>query len=181
MLKQFLFISIILLGLQLSTAQQPKDNIEISGDYIEKILPALALSSTFIWKNDKRDYLQFVYTLGSTLIVVNGLKRTVNKQRPNGKRYAFPSGHTASSMTSAAFLQIRHGWKAGVPAYLIAGYTGWTRVHANKHDYWDVLAGGAIGVASAYIFAKPFEKSPVKVASFDIRDNGFEISLNYTF
>ena len=44
------------------------------------------------------------------------------------------------------------------PAYALAAYVGWGRVYSRKHHWWDVVAGGAIGAASAYIFTKPFAK-----------------------
>jgi hypothetical protein len=40
------------------------------------------------------------------------------------------------------------------PAYVLATYTGWTRVTADEHDTADVLAGAAVGIASSFILAK---------------------------
>jgi membrane-associated phospholipid phosphatase len=40
----------------------------------------------------------------------------------------------------------------------LATYVGWARTYAKKHDWWDVLAGAAIGAGSAYIFTRPFAK-----------------------
>jgi membrane-associated phospholipid phosphatase len=31
---------------------------------------------------------------------------------------------------------------------------GWSRVYANKHDYWDVLGGTILGISCSYVFTK---------------------------
>ena len=95
--------------------------------------------------------------MGVSFVVTHGLKRLINKERPNGGDYSFPSGHTSAAFTGAAFIEKRYGYKLGVPTYLLAGYVGWSRINANKHDYWDVASGAIIGIGSAYLFTKPFK------------------------
>ena len=128
------------------------------GDNLQIALPISAFSSTFIWKDNQKAQSQFIKTMGSSFIVTHGLKILINKERPNGGDYSFPSGHTSAAFTGAAFIEKRYGYNVGVPAYLLASYVGWSRVHANKHDYWDVLGGIIIGYGSAYIFTKPINK-----------------------
>ena len=82
--------------------------------------------------------------------------------------YALPSPHVVFARQTvlhptdvykrqgAAFIQRRYGWKWGIPAYAIASYVGWSRTYAKKHDWWDVVAGAALGAGSAYIFTRPF-------------------------
>jgi hypothetical protein len=85
--------------------------------------------------------------LGRTLAVSYTLKYTVSEERPNGEdEQSFPSGHTAVTFTGAEFIRKEFGWGWGTPAYLAASYVGFTRVHADKHYAWDVLAGAAIGI-----------------------------------
>jgi hypothetical protein len=43
----------------------------------------------------------------------------------------------------------------GAPAYAVAGYVGWTRIDADKHDGWDVLAGAALATALTHAFVTP--------------------------
>ena len=51
-----------------------------------------------------------------------------------------------SAMTAVAgVLQKRHGWKAGIPAYLLATYVAVTRIKTQKHFASDVLAGATLG------------------------------------
>lgn len=177
-MKRNLIILISLLySLQLSAQ---KSNIEISGDILSVALPVAAYASTQIWRDDQKPGWRFVAAIGTSTLLTQSLKRIVNKTRPNGGSYSFPSGHTSSSFTGAAFIQRRYGWKAGVPAYLLASYTAWTRIYANKHDYWDLLGGSIIGIGSAYLFAKPYQKKDIDF-SFNKSGDYYIFSLNYRF
>lgn len=105
------------------------------------------------WEGLKEGALTAAATAGATLI----LKYAVKEERPDHSNFhSFPSGHTATTFATAAFLQRRYGWKFGVPAYALAAYVGWGRVYSKKHHWWDVVAGAAIGAGSAYIFTKPW-------------------------
>jgi membrane-associated phospholipid phosphatase len=82
--------------------------------------------------------------------ITNGLKFTVRRARPDGGRNGFPSGHTSAIFATASVLHRRYGWKAGVPAYLLASYTGVSRLSENKHYPSDVLFGAAVGLAAGH-------------------------------
>ena len=157
-----------------------QNGVETSGDILATALPAAALISTLVWKDDQPATLQFAETIVTSFGVTHVLKRVVNKPRPNGGDHAWPSGHTSSAFSGAAFLQIRHGWRVGIPAYLLAGYVGWTRVYVDAHDYWDFLGGAIIGVGSAYLFTKPYDPNRVAV-SLGKRDGAYSIELSFQF
>ncbi len=157
-----------------------QDSVENSGDFFAAALPAAALASTLVWKDDQRATLQFAKTMVTSFGVTHLLKRAINKQRPNGGDHAWPSGHTSSAFTGAAVLQIRHGWRVGIPAYLVAGYVGWTRVNADAHDYWDGLGGMIVGIGSAYLFTKPYDQSRVAL-SFGKQDEDYLIEFSFQF
>ena len=165
---------------QLSAQRSSTDNVELSGDILATALPAAALASTLIWKDDQRATLQFAMTIVTSFTVTHVLKRVVDKPRPNGGDHAWPSGHTSSAFSGAAFLQIRHGWRVGVPAYLLAGYVGWTRVNADAHDYWDCLGGAIVGIGSAYLFTKPYDQNRLAL-SFGKRDEDYLIEFSLQF
>ena len=57
-----------------------------------------------------------------------------------------------AAFDGATFLMRRYGWKWGVPAYAVSCYVAWGRVHANKHDWWDVLGGAAIGAGADAVY-----------------------------
>jgi PAP2 superfamily len=79
-------------------------------------------------------------------LVTTVIKAAVNRTRPSGGHFSFPSGHTSASFTTATVLEQHFGWKVGIPAYAVAGFVGWTRVRENVHWLSDVVFGGAIGV-----------------------------------
>ena len=95
---------------------------------------------------------------GSDLIraqVLNGLLTTtlkvaVNRKRPTGSNYAFPSGHTSATFASAAVLHKHYGWKVGAPAYFVASFVGWSRVWDGEHWVSDVVFGAALGLAAGH-------------------------------
>ncbi len=158
------------------------DWIELSGDILHLALPAAAFTSTLIWQEEShKGSKEFIWSAGVSTVATYALKYAIDKQRPNGESHAFPSGHSSRAFMGAEFIRRKFGWKAGVPAYLLAGYTGYTRIHANKHDYWDVVGGAAVGIFSSYIFAKPYLKNQKIEMGFGRFDNNYVLNLQLTF
>jgi hypothetical protein len=93
---------------------------------------------------------------GSLLVcgaVVQVLKVTTNRTRPNGGKHSFPSGHTAAAFATAPVLHKHFGLKAGLPAYALAVSSGLGRMKDRKHYLSDVLFGAFIGIAIGDAFA----------------------------
>ncbi len=171
---------------QFSFSQQELTSSEkfhkTSGDVLVGLLPALSLTSTFIWKDGQKGTLQFSESLVSTIAITWGLKLLIDKERPNGESLnSFPSGHTSISFASAAFIQRRYGWEYGTPAYLLAGYVGFSRIKAKKHDSIDVIAGAILGTGLSYIFTKPFNLENKVVVSPGFFDDSPTLNFTYTF
>ena len=82
----------------------------------------------------------------STPLSCYALKAGIDRTRPNGQGYSFPSGHTSSAFTVAPILASRFGWKVGVPAYGLAAVTALGRIEDNNHFASDVIAGATLGV-----------------------------------
>jgi hypothetical protein len=87
------------------------------------------------------------YTLSAASTVA--IKGITNTQRhtdayQNGE-YGFPSFHTSSTFSIAAVADEYYGWKVGVPAYVLAGLVGWSRIDQREHDLSDVVFGAALG------------------------------------
>ncbi|MDE5876108.1 MAG: phosphatase PAP2 family protein [Muribaculaceae bacterium] len=119
-------------------------------------MPLATLTGVLI-EHDWKGLVQGTYTAALTTGVTLLLKYTVKEERPDHSNFhSFPSGHSATTFATAAFVQRRYGWKLGAPAYALAAYTGWGRVFAKKHHWWDVVAGAAIGSGSAYLFTRPW-------------------------
>ena len=96
--------------------------------------------------------------MGSKLVraqVLNGvLTKTIKltrRPRPgeatNVAVGSLPSGHTSTAAANATVVWRELGWKAGLPAAILAGYIG-----ASRLDQWhylsDVALGATIGIAS---------------------------------
>jgi hypothetical protein len=90
------------------------------------------------------------------------IKLLTNVTRPNGKSYAFPSGHTSEAFTSAAVLYNEtidyNPWLA-YSGYLFATATGILRITNNWHWISDVLVGAGLGmlVANIVYYFEPFK------------------------
>ena len=120
------------------------------------LLPSATAAVNTLARHDRRGMLQLGLSSATCLAVNYALEAVITKDRPDGTgHHAFPSTHTAVAFNGATFLARRYGWKWGAPAYAVAAYVGWGRVHADRHDWWDVLGGAAIGTGTALIFARP--------------------------
>jgi hypothetical protein len=83
-----------------------------------------------------------------TQAVTYGLKYSVQRDRPDGSGYSFPSGHASTTFATASVLERHFGWKAGIPTYAIATYVAASRLHEDRHWLSDVVFGGAVGMAA---------------------------------
>jgi membrane-associated phospholipid phosphatase len=134
------------------------------GSFMRTLIPAVAYGATF-YMHDKDGRIQFYKSFFTNLGATYALKALISEERPNGAGDdSFPSGHTSVAFQGAAFIHRRYGLKWAVPAYLGAVYVGWRRVDTDNHYTKDVVAGAAIGIASSFIFTKPyhgFEVTPL--------------------
>lgn len=155
--------------------------VSLSTDVIALALPAAALTGTLLakdWQGLKQGVFTALAAGGATLI----LKYSVHERRPDGTDYhSFPSGHSAVTFATAAYLQRRYGWKFGAPAYALATYVAWGRVFSKKHYWWDVMAGAAIGAGSAYIFTRPWAQKHQLSLSPVTDGRTFAISASFIF
>ena len=89
------------------------------------------------------------YALSRGLLLTYGvtsvIKVAVDRERPNGDGYSFPSGHTAAAFTTAGVLTRRHGAWVGGAALVLGGLTAMGRMEDMKHHASDVVAGATIG------------------------------------
>jgi len=99
--------------------------------------------------NENAESYEFSRSLFSSLIIFGvsnmGLKWAFRDESPNGEEYAFPSGHTGSTMTVAAVVGETYGFWAGLPLYLLTGLVAWERMETREHWFSDVIFGAAQG------------------------------------
>jgi membrane-associated phospholipid phosphatase len=77
------------------------------------------------------------------------IKYAVDRERPDGGRLSFPSGHSEASFVTADVLAQQYGWRIGTLAYVAAGCVSVSRLAEHQHYPSDVVFGAAIGIASA--------------------------------
>ncbi len=101
--------------------------------------------------------------IATDLIVSEGLKYAINRERP-GDKYpgvifprtvthgrSFPSTHTSLAFATATTLAIEYKkWYVTAPAYVWAGFVGYSRMYLGKHYPSDVACGALIGAGSSY-------------------------------
>ena len=166
-----------------------KDPVAAIGDYCQILTPLYAASMTWFKHKDKEGLLQ----LGGTLLLQEGLVQAMKYGlndaevqgvrlglRPDGGSNNFPSGHTADTFASAWYLKKRHGFKESIPAFLLAGFTGFSRVYVYRHDMKAVGFGALVGIISAEIFTKSLDtdKVALNVSGFN-GNNDFLIGFTY--
>jgi membrane-associated phospholipid phosphatase len=81
-----------------------------------------------------------------TQSAVQAIKFGAGRKRPDGTSYSFPSGHSATAFATATVIQHEYGWKAGIPAFAMAGFVASSRVQMRRHYVSDVIAGAAVGI-----------------------------------
>lgn len=117
-------------------------------------LAAVALGTPLV-KGDTNGALQAGGSIAAAQLVTFGLKEAFPETRPDGSdRKSFPSGHTSMSFAAAASLFNRQGQSVGIPALAVATFVGFARVQADKHHWYDVAVGAAIGSASGFLITR---------------------------
>ena len=95
------------------------------------------------------EFAQFSYDLTQASLLNGlltiGLKQAVQRTRPSGGNYSFPSGHTSTAFAAAVVVDHHYGWKASLLAYGTATFVGLSRIDTSKHYLSDVVAGAAVG------------------------------------
>ena len=161
-------LSIFLLSTLTFSSLSAKSNTELLGDVLAFGIPAMAYGTT-LYKKDTQGQEQFYKAYGTTLGTAVALKYMVNEERPDkSNNRSFPSGHTASAISGATFIHKRYGFKYAILPYVGAIYTGYSRVHSDKHFTHDVLAGAVIGGIASLYFVSSYKHIEVKpVAGVD--------------
>ncbi len=158
-LRQLMTLAILVMLPTLSYAGDSSRNTQ--ADLLAAGLPVAAFSLAGI-KRDSQGAWAATKSIGLTVAGTLALNTLVHKNTPTGDEDdSFPSGHSAVAFSSAAFIQRRYGWQAGLPAYAVSGYVGWLRVKTDEHDWTDVISGAALGIASSTLFTQRWSERVV--------------------
>ena len=114
-------------------------------------------------KTRKAGVMSAVALLGSLIINNNIVKNIVQRPRPfvtftdlqiiipTPSEFSFPSGHTSSSFAAAAVFYRHLPKKLGLPAVILAGLIGFSRLYVGVHYPTDVIAGVLMGILLSYL------------------------------
>ena len=160
--------------------------IETAGTGVALALP-LAAGALTIWKDDFRGTAQLAASTVLTVGTVYLVKHFVKECRPFAEPCAhdsknwdsFPSDTSALAFAPAQFLWQRYGWEYGVPAYAAAAFVGYSRVHANKHHWWDVATSAAISLGYNELVTTRYRPNRSLYTDLQASPGGVYASLNY--
>ena len=114
-------------------------------------------------KTRKAGIMSAVALLGSLIINNKIVKNIVQRPRPfvtftdlqiiipTPSEFSFPSGHTSSSFAAAAVFYRHLPKKLGLPAVILAGLIGFSRLYVGVHYPTDVIAGVLMGILLSYL------------------------------
>ena len=182
MMKTIKTLLITLLMTSSLIAHAGDDGLRIATD-VMCLLPDATAMGIAIAKHDNEVMKQLGLSTATCLAVNYGLELCIKKERPDGTgRHAFPSTHTAVAFNGSTFLMKRYGWKWGVPAYVVSSFVAWGRVKTDRHDWWDVLGGAAVGAGSAYLFTRPFTgNADVAISPTTFGDRAYGLTATIQF
>lgn len=143
-------------------------------------LAAVAIGLPLIRK-DTNGTLQAAGSVAAAQLVTFGLKEAFPELRPDGSdRKSFPSGHTSMAFAAAASLYNRQGQSIGIPALAVATFVGVARVQADKHHWYDVVAGAAIGGAAGFLITRDRpERTAMLIPWGDSRGGGMTVAMRF--
>ena len=113
--------------------------------------------------------------LGVTSVITMSLKAIRDNESPNGKKWAWPSGHAASSFTVASVLDEFYGPRVGIPAYAVASLVSYRMIDSGDHWGSDIIFGATLGWVVGHTFAgkhKELEVAGFKVVPYMASNNG---------
>jgi len=158
------------------------DTITETGDVVQILLPLSALAGTYLAKDPEgraqlaKSFVVGFAIMGSTKVLVDKV-RPYETGRSNANMNSFPSGHTWAAFTGASFINRRYGYLYGVPAYLAAGFVGYSRVQAEAHFFDDVVAGASIALLCNWYYTTPYSDK-VKVSPY-LSNGRYGLKMTY--
>jgi len=114
------------------------------------VLTGLAAGTWLIGRAASEDSFRRAGYDGAEALLASGgialvLKQAVDRTRPDGSRYSFPSGHATGTFALAPVLAHHFGWKGGVAGYGLSAAASIGRLKDRRHFLSDVVAGAALG------------------------------------
>lgn len=170
------FACLALVPLQAQAAGN--QTITDAGDILRLALPGAAAGIS-LYKGDYQGLAQFAIAYAGTIGIAEGLKQVVHERRPDGSDWkSMPSASAASAQAASAYLWHRYGWEYGLPAFGLAVFTGYSRVQAKKHHWYDVAASDVIAFSINYLVVTRYHK-PYSPYQFSMGASPDGVSLRF--
>ncbi|MBP5337730.1 MAG: phosphatase PAP2 family protein [Prevotella sp.] len=168
-------IVILMLGLCFQAHAQQKHS-----DGMDDALQYMPYASVFALKacgvESRDDWTRLAVTTAASWVASAGaayvLKHSIKETRPDGTdQKSFPSGHATIAFAGATALHREFGkvspW-ISVAGYGVATFVAIDRVAKDRHHWYDVAAGAAVGVAATeatwWLSSKVFKHKSSQVA-----------------
>jgi len=149
-------------------------------DYMEWGMFGLVFVNDLIGE-EKHNWVDQAFLLilaeGFNAGMIHGLKNTMKETRPDGRPYAFPSGHTANAFLGAHLNYKEFKDSSPVQAYsgyALAAFVGGLRMYNNRHWVCDVVAGAGVGILSvelSYLTYFPIRNAIAKAVNKKANNN----------
>lgn len=156
------------------------DALEVYGDVAQIAIPLFA-GATSLVKRDGSGVAQLAVGTGVTLGATWALKCGLDTERPDGGSRSFPSGHAAAAFAGASYLHYRYGWRWGLPTYAAAAVVAWSRVEADRHHWYDVVASAVLANGVAYVLTDRVDERIVIVPILDLGKRDFGLLARIRF
>lgn len=169
----------LLLAFGAGPRQADASDWETASDIGAYGLLAVALTVPIV-RDDRTSAWQALKSITVAESISFGLKQIVSEERPDESGDdSFPSAHTSRAFSAAATLHRRYGWRAGLPATVVAALVGVARVEADRHHWRDVIAGAAIGELSGMLLTEPFDEEVRLLPWLDRGSGGIQVALRF--
>jgi membrane-associated phospholipid phosphatase len=157
------------------------DRHDTFGGFSEEALfvigsPVTHFAGTALWyvlevedqdDSGRQQAVTMLSALTITAAVTGGLKAIRDNDQPDGQSWAWPSGHTSSSVAVASVLHEFYGLKVGLPAYATAGVVAWRMMDDGDHWASDVVFGATLGWVVGHTVAR--RHGNPEIAGFEIQ------------
>jgi len=136
------------------------------------LVPVIAIAQRVVWRCRRRWALALSVVRAGTWVLESVGKWAVDRPRPNGLAWGFPSGHALSVVVLfgvIAYLvwtsRTREAWRCGAAAtcVMLALAVGFSRLYLDMHWLSDVGGGFAVGLAYLALAVWCVEVIPARV------------------
>jgi membrane-associated phospholipid phosphatase len=138
-----------------SAGAQASETIKDAGTAVTAALPLIAGGFSLL-NGDEEGAVQLIKSVVVSSGLAFGLSRAFKSRNPDGTvNDTFPSNHATVAFGAASYMDHRYGWKYGLPSYLAAGFVGYSRIEADKHNLVDIVGAAFLSWGVSHLFVTP--------------------------